>query len=483
MTAPEAPVIVWFRQDLRLTDNPALLAARDSGQPVLPVYVLDLEAPGGWAPGPASLWWLHHSLESLSGALEDVGARLWLKKGKADEVIPALAKETKASAVYWNRRYEPWAVNRDSRLKQALKHDGIETRSFNGSLLVEPWDIPTKEGKPYKVYTPFWKALKAKGDPREPAPRAGTLDVYGGAPQSDDLSDWELLPRDPDWAGGLRETWTPGESGARERLNVFLESSLSDYAKGRDRPDRESTSGLSPHLHHGEISPRQVWHATETAVSNQFTREGADKFMAEIGWREFCYNLLYHFPGFPDENFQARFDAFPWREDDEALRAWRRGRTGYPIVDAGMRQLWSIGWMHNRVRMIAGSFLVKDLMIHWKHGETWFWETLVDADLANNSAGWQWIAGSGADAAPFFRIFNPVTQGEKFDPDGAYVRRWVPELKDLPDRFIHKPWEADEATLARAGVKLGDTYPEPLVDHKKARERALDAWTRIKDAA
>lgn len=483
MTAPQEPVIVWFRQDLRLTDNPALLAARDSGRAVLPIYVLDLETPGEWAPGPASLWWLHHSLQSLAHSLENIGARLWLKKGKADEVIPALAKQIKASAIYWNRRYEPWAVKRDARLKQSLKQDGIQAASFNGSLLVEPWDISTKQDKPYKVFTPFWKALKTMGEPREPAPRVETLDFYGGAPQSDELSDWNLLPTQPDWADGIARTWTPGESAAHQRLQSFLDASLTDYPQGRDRPAQDATSGLSPHLHHGEISPRQVWHATENRVSNKVTREGAEKFLAELGWREFCHNLLYHFPEFPDENFQEKFDSFPWREDDEALRAWQKGRTGYPIVDAGMRQLWSIGWMHNRVRMIVGSFLVKDLMIHWKHGEEWFWHTLVDADLANNSAGWQWIAGSGADAAPFFRIFNPVTQGEKFDPDGEYVRRWVPELKDLPDRYIHKPWEADADTLAKAGVKLGETYPEPLVDHKEARERALDAWNKIKDAA
>lgn len=482
MTEPREPVIVWFRQDLRLSDNPALLAARDSDRPVLPVFILDLESPGAWAPGPASLWWLHHSLESLSRDLEETGARLWLGKGKADEIIPALAREVQASAVYWNRRYEPWAIARDSRLKSALKQDGVEVRSFNAGLLIEPWDISTNEGKPYRVYTPFWKSLKAKGDPRAPGPRVERLDFYGGAPESDALSDWNLLPAKPDWAGGLRETWTPGEAGAHERLETFLDERIADYDSARNRPGTAGTSGLSAHLHHGEISPHQVWHAVKARAGGSLSK-GEDSFLSEIGWREFCYNLLYHFPEFPEENYQDKFDAFPWKENEDALTAWKKGLTGYPIVDAGMRQLWQTGWMHNRVRMIAGSFLVKDLMIDWRRGEDWFWHTLVDADLANNAAGWQWIAGSGADAAPFFRIFNPVSQGEKFDAQGRYVRRWVPELAGLPDAFIHKPWEADRETLRKAGVTLGKTYPRPIVDHKQARERALEAWNEIKDAA
>lgn len=483
MTAAKEPVIVWFRQDLRLSDTPALLAARDSGAPILPIYILDTETEGEWAPGPASLWWLHHSLSALAGSLEAAGARLWLKRGRADEILAELVREVRASAVYWNRVYEPAAIRRDSQIKTDLKEDGVEVRSFNGALLAEPWEISTKQDTPYKVYTPFWRALKSTVTPKEPAPRVTSIDGYGGAPASDTLDDWNLRPTQPDWAGGLRDAWSPGEAGATSRLNRFLDKALTGYASNRDCPAIDGTSSLSPHLHFGEISPRQIWQAVEDRVSNGPTREGADSFLSEIGWREFSHNLLYHFPNFPDENFQNKFDGFPWAENEEAFGAWKAGCTGYPIVDAGMRQLWETGWMHNRVRMITASFLIKDLMVHWKRGEAWFWHTLVDADLANNSAGWQWVAGCGADAAPYFRIFNPVSQGEKFDPKGEYVRRWVPELRDLPNSVIHAPWTADKSTLRQASITLGETYPHPLVDHKKARERALEAWNKIKDAA
>ncbi|MFW5660620.1 MAG: cryptochrome/photolyase family protein, partial [Oceanicaulis sp.] len=357
---------------------------------------------------------------------------------------------------------------------------GVAARSFNGSLIVEPWNIATKQGKPYKVYTPFWRALKSDHAPNEPAGRPNTLN-FADTPRSDTLEDWDLTPSKPDWAGGLRDSWTPGEAGAHGRLGAFIKSRMDGYDDARDQPAVDGTSGLSPHLHHGEISPRQVWHAVK-AADNGGT-DDAQSFLSEIAWREFSYNLLYHFPDFPEENFQEKFDKFEWTGEDADYKAWTEGMTGYPIVDAGMRQLWAIGWMHNRVRMITASFLIKDLMIHWRKGEDWFWNTLVDADLANNAAGWQWTAGSGADAAPYFRIFNPVTQGEKFDPDGTYVRKWIPELANLPKRFIHAPWKADRNTLAKAGVVLGKDYPEPIVDHGEARKRALAAFEKIKDAA
>lgn len=475
-----APVIVWFRQDLRLADNPALLAAAATGRPLVLVYILDDASAGAWKPGGASRWWLHHSLDSLSRALAEAGGRLVLRRGEAGSALADLIAQTGAAAVYWNRLYEPWATRRDAAIKSALKADGVEVRSFNGALIVEPWDIATKDGRPYKVFTPFWKALKASHAPADPAGRPERL-VFAPPPVSDRLEDWALLPSRPDWAGGLRETWRPGETGAQQRLARFVAGGLAGYADRRDIPSVEGTSGLSPHLHFGEISPRQVWSAI-TEVRGR-AGEDADKFLSEVGWREFSHNLLYHFPTFPEANFQSRFDRFEWTGGDEAFSAWTRGRTGYPVVDAGMRQLWRTGWMHNRVRMIAASFLIKHLSVHWRRGEDWFWDTLVDADLANNAAGWQWVAGSGADAAPYFRIFNPVSQGEKFDPRGAYVRQWVPELAGLPDAVIHKPWTADAHTLSRAGVKLGQTYPKPIIDHAEARARALAAFEKIKDAA
>ncbi len=474
------PALVWFRNDLRLSDNPALMAASASGRPLIAVYVLDDENAGAWAMGGASLWWLHHTLASLAQNLEAIGGSLILKRGKADEMIPALADETGAAAVYWNRAYEPWAIARDTQIKAALTQASIEARSFNGSLIVEPWEIATKQGKPYKVFTPFWKSLKASHRPADPIAAPAELS-FAAPPTSDRLDDWALLPTRPDWAGGLRQMWSPGEAGAQTRLTTFIAEGLSDYDTGRDKPAVRGTSFLSPHLHFGEISPRQVWHAIEASPQGQ--GEDADSYLSEIAWREFSYNLLYHFPSFPEDNFQPRFDHFDWTGTDADFAAWTRGLTGYPIVDAGMRQLYETGWMHNRVRMIVASFLVKDLFIHWRRGEDWFWDTLVDADLASNAAGWQWVAGSGADAAPYFRIFNPVSQGEKFDPDGDYVRKWIPELAKLPRRVIHAPWTADRATLAQAGVTLGLDYPKPIVDHAEARQKALAAFAKIKDAA
>lgn len=479
MTSP-APVLLWFRQDLRLADNPALLAAAATGAPLVAVYVLDDVSPGAWRRGAASRWWLHHSLASLARDIEAAGGTLVLRQGDASQVIPALARETGARAVFWNRRYEAWARRRDEAIKASLKRDGVEARSFNGSLIVEPWTIATKTGAPYKVFTPFWRSLQAGHEPSEPAGRPGRLN-WAPAPQGDALDALKLRPAKPDWAGGLRDSWTPGEASAQARLEAFVASRAKAYADTRNLPAQPGTSRLSPHLHFGEISPRQVWHAVRAAGLD--ATEGGRTYLSEIGWREFSYNLLYHFPDLPDANFQARFDKFAWTGRKEQLTAWQNGLTGYPIVDAGMRELWHTGWMHNRVRMIAASFLIKDLLVDWRQGQAWFWDTLVDADLASNAASWQWTAGSGADAAPYFRIFNPVSQGEKFDPDGDYVRKWIPELAGLRGKAIHAPWTADRATLARAGVRLGTDYPMPIIDHAEARKAALAAFETIKDAA
>ncbi|WP_286799929.1 cryptochrome/photolyase family protein [Oceanicaulis sp. UBA2681] len=480
MTDLKKPVIVWFRQDLRLADNPALQAAAATGAPVLPVYILDDEAPGAWKPGGASRWWLHHSLTSLARDIEQLGGRLIFQKGPAQACLEALIEDVGADAVFWNRQYEPWARKRDEAIKSALKTADVKARSFNGSLIVEPWDIATKAGAPYKVFTPFWRSLKAGHAPSEPSDRPDALtfqDYKGGCA----LEALKLLPTKPDWSGGLDDNWTPGEAAAHGRLGQFLQHSVTAYSDRRNLPAEHGTSKLSPHLHFGEISPRQVWHAVKR--SDHAQSEGADTYLSEIAWREFSYNLLYHFPDLPEANFQSKFDGFEWTGQEKDLEAWRRGRTGYPIVDAGMRELWATGWMHNRVRMIVASFLIKDLMIDWREGEAWFWDTLVDADLSSNSASWQWTAGSGADAAPYFRVFNPVGQSEKFDPDGDYLRMWLPELTKLPNKAIHAPWMADASVLRQAGVSLGETYPEPIVDHGEARKRALAAFEKIKDSA
>ncbi|MFC7333494.1 cryptochrome/photolyase family protein [Rhodocista pekingensis] len=480
-----APILVWFRQDLRLGDNPALSDAARSGRPVVPVFVLDDDTPGDWRPGGASRWWLHHSLASLGRSLAAAGSPLVLRRGRADIVIGSLLRETGAGTVLWNRCYEPWAMERDGQMKADLRAAGVEARSFNGSLLREPMTVRTAAGEPYRVFTPFWRAVSSSPDWPEPLAAPDRLMPPETAPASDALESWGLLPTTPDWAGGLRQAWQPGEAAATARLRAFLDGAAADYADGRDRPGSDGTSRLSPHLHFGEISPRQVWAATRDAMlsgNRPEHRRHAESFLRELGWREFCYNLLYHFPKLPERPLNPRFEDFPWQPDSAALDSWRRGRTGYPIVDAGMRQLWTTGWMHNRVRMIVGSFLVKHLLLPWQEGQRWFWDTLVDADLANNAAGWQWIAGCGADAAPYFRVFNPVLQGGKFDPDGRYVRRWVPELAALPDRLIHQPWTATAETLRRAGIRLGTDYPLPCIDHKRGRDRALAAFATLRQA-
>lgn len=469
-----APALVWFRQDLRRADNPALAAAAKSGRPLALLYVLDDETPGRWAPGGASRWWLHHSLEALGADLAKRGGQLILRRGAAEMVIPAIAAEIGAAEIYWNRCYEPFAIVRDKALKAALTAANIVVHSFNGALLREPWEVRTGQDGPFKVFTPFWRALRQMGPPRAPIPAPAKL--AGVEAASDHLEDWALTPRRPNWARGFSERWVPGEAGARATLKDFVSKRLAAYPEARDFPAQDGASRLSPHLHWGEISPVQVWTAADG-------RDGADKFQSELGWREFSAHLLFASPELPARAWRESFDKFPWRADDGAFTAWTRGRTGYPLVDAGMRELWATGAMHNRVRMVAASFLIKHLLIDWRRGQDWFWDTLVDADLANNAASWQWVAGSGADASPYFRIFNPAAQGERFDPDGAYVRRWVPELAKMPAKFIHAPVEAPASVLEDAGVVLGDTYPAPIVVHAEARARALAAFEHVKAAA
>ncbi len=470
------PVIVWFRRDLRITDNPALAWASQTGQAVLPVFVLDDET-ADCALGDASRWWLHGSLMALGTRLESLGSRLVLRRGPAATILADLIADTGARAVAWNRLYEPGTMDRDRQIKAALRSRGIAVRSFNASLLHEPWEIRTGSGDPYRVFTPFWRACLQRGHdaPGKPVSRLCSPGVW---PPSACLDDWALRPSNPDWSGGLQEVWQPGEAGAEERLDRFINSALGDYSDGRDRPGVQRTSLLSPHLRFGEMGPRQA------AAAIRMARAGphGEAFVRELGWREFSHHLLYYNRDMETSNLRSRFDGMEWRDDHEALQRWQRGRTGYPLVDAGMRELWSTGWMHNRVRMVAASFLIKHLLIDWRQGAEWFLDTLVDADRANNSAGWQWVAGSGADAAPYFRVFNPVTQSERFDADGQYLLRWLPELRALPAKFLHAPWQAPDAVLRDAGVILGTTWPHPIVDHAMARQRALDAYRRTPES-
>ena len=479
--------LVWFRQDLRLTDNPALDAAYDRGGPVVPVYILEQsDRAGPRRPGGAALWWLDQSLVALSADLAALGSRLILCQGNPQDVLPALARTTGADAVYWNRRYEVGAIAVDRAIKADLTDSGLEVRSFNASLLFEPWTILTRAGDPYRVYTPFWRACRARADLPAPTGRVAGLPAPARWPAGEERTAWALSPTKPDWAGGLRAAWTPGEAGAQRRLHAFLDHAIRTYRSRRDIPADDGTSRLSPHLHWGEIGPRQVWAAVQmkqAAGAYDGCADDVEVFLKELVWREFSYHLLYHFPQLPEQNLNRRFAELPWHDDEGALKAWQQGRTGYPIVDAGMRQLYETGWMHNRVRMVVASFLTKHLLIHWRHGEAWFWDTLVDADLASNSASWQWVAGCGADAAPFFRIFNPTLQGRKFDPSGDYVRRWVPELSKLGADHVHEPAKAPDATLKAAGVRLGIDYPRPLIEHQVARKRALDAYDIVKQAA
>ncbi len=493
-------VLLWFRNDLRLSDNVALHAAVRTG-PVLPVFVLDQAAAGQWAPGAASRWWLHHSLERLAARLAARGMPLVLRRGNAAVEIPRIAEAVGAAEVFAGRAAEPWARAQESRVTEALAARGARLQLHRTVSLFDPDAPRTAGGDRYHVFTPFARACLARGVPAplpefglgrgDPTPGSGlaTPPVLPGSgfpgplglPGSGLLGEWRLLPRRPDWAGGLRATWIPGERGAQARLAAFLDHALAAYADGRDLPAEEGTSMLSPHLHFGEISPAQVWHAASRAAEGH--GRGLGGFLKELLWREFSIHQLWHRPDLPERPLRAEFARMPWRRDAAALRAWRHGQTGVPMVDAAMRQLWHIGWMHNRARMIAASFLVKHLLLPWRLGEEWFWDTLVDADLASNSASWQWVAGSGADAAPYFRVFNPVLQGRKFDPGGAYVRRWVPELAPIATPHIHAPWEAPESMLRAAGVRLGDDYPRPIVDLAAGRARALAAYRGLAEPA
>ncbi|MDQ3002921.1 MAG: DNA photolyase family protein [Fibrobacterota bacterium] len=476
-----ASTLVWFRQDLRLSDHPALHAALRHG-PVIPLYIYDSEAEGAWAPGGASRWWLHHSLTALDLELRKKGSRLILRRGNSSTVIAEMIRETGAEAVHWNRRYEPAADARDQKLLATLRETGLQARVYNAALLYEPGSILTGTGGPYQVFTPFWRACRAAPQPPPPLPAPPVIPVPTQWPAALELGGFGLLPG-LDWAAGLRNTWQPGSQGARELLEGRIEHTLPEYETSRDIPNQEGTSRLSPHLHFGEIGIREVWTALKDRLACLDVEGGRSKerdsllaYQRQLIWREFAHHLLVHFPLTPSEPLRPRFAAFPWEKDGNTLEAWQRGQTGYPFVDAGMRQLWATGWMHNRVRMAASSFLVKHLLQPWQAGAKWFWDTLVDADLAQNTMGWQWVAGCGADAAPYFRIFNPVTQGERFDPQGDYVRRWVPELAGMDAKWIHRPWEAPEAILTRAKVSLGGTYPRPIVDHPQARARALAAY-------
>jgi deoxyribodipyrimidine photo-lyase len=482
-----APTIVWFRDDLRLADNPALRAAIDAGRPVIPVFIHET-GPDGLRPlGAAAKWWLYGSLEALDASLRKLGSRLVLTEGEALGVLKSLVDATGAGELVWNRRYHPYAREVDARIKAAIEADGRRARSFNGSLLIEPWEVETGSGTFYRVYSPFARAARQKFGFVAPLPApGGAIPAPAAWPDSLSLPALGLRPTTPDWAGGLRETWAQGETAAREALSGFIDERLVLYKAKRDFAAVEATSRLSPHLRFGEVSPRTVWsalsHVADTA-SGATERQSAEKFLSELLWREFSHHILYHLPPLEQANVQDKFDAFPWHQSDDRLAAWEKGMTGYPIVDAGMRQLWQTGWMHNRVRMVVASFLTKDLLVDWRDGEAWFWNTLVDADPANNPASWQWVSGSGADAAPYFRVFNPVLQGRKFDPEGAYVRAFVPELAKLPAKYVHEPWTAPGEVLEDAGVILGQTYPERIVDHAAARKRALEAYQQIKDQA
>lgn len=471
-----ALTIVLLSQHLRVEDNPALLTACKRGG-TLPVFIYSPEDEGKWPPGSASRWWLHHSLLDLEKSLKKLGLPLIIRQGSTLAVLQDLIQKSSANAVYWNRRYEPSAIALDEKLRKTLFTLGIETQTFRGTLLFEPWSIANKQGKPFQVFTPFWKSCLSLPIPEQPLPSPKYTEKQTLKINSESIESLSLLPK-IHWDEGLKSSWTPGSSHAKHFLKSFLNQGIVHYPTDRDRPDIEGVSKLSPYLHFGEITPRMIWHE----VLKKFPSETPfrDCYLRQLGWREFAHHLLFHFPSTPEAPLRNDFANFPWNRNENALNAWKKGLTGYPIVDAGMRQLWQTGWMHNRVRMIVGSFLVKDLLLSWSEGARWFWDTLVDADLANNTLGWQWVGGCGADAAPYFRIFNPMTQGEKFDPKGDYVRKWIPELSQLPNKWIHRPWETPEALLEESGIVLGKTYPHPIVDHAAARLKALEAFASIR---
>lgn len=473
MTA--SPIIVWFRQDLRVSDHPALYEAAKSGA-VLPVYILDDKNAREAKMGSASRWWLHHSLIDLNTHLNN---HLCVYQGDPQTILLEIAQKNNIHAVYWTRCYEPWRITRDQGIKKQLTMQGITCRSFNGALLWEPWDTLKKDSTPYQIFTPFYKNCLTVCAPRQPLPAPETLDLIKDSQHHTAIDALGLLPTIP-WDNALSTCWHIGSTHAQQQLDYFIAHGLAGYQKGRDYPAKHKVSRLSAYLHFGEISPNQVWYAVQMHGIGQRLESEVAHFLRELIWREFSYSLLYHFPALPHHNLHAKFDPFPWENNLTTLKRWQQAQTGYPIIDAGMRELWQTGYMHNRIRMITGSFLVKNLLLHWQHGARWFWDCLVDADLANNSASWQWVAGCGADAAPYFRIFNPITQGKKFDPTGEYTRRFVPELARLPDQYLFCPWEAPAAVLKEAGITLGTTYPEPIVPLQFSRQRALDAFASLR---
>ncbi len=476
--------ILWFRRDLRLNDNPALRAALALRNPVVPVFIWSPEEEAPWAPGSASRWWLHQSLRALSGALEARGSRLILQKGPFVKTLKRLIHAVNASHIVWNRVYDPVWTKIDAEAAAMVHREHISLETFHGSLLLEPEHFHNQQGRPFQVFTPFWRAVARTYRPVPPWTAPRKFPTPNRWPDFLPLDSFALEPR-KNWAAGFHSAWTPGEQGAHKRLTAFLKKNLHLYPEGREFPGRADTSRLSAHLHFGEISPHAVWNAVSGRAAfnaHPGLMHGEEAYLRQLVWREFAHHLLFHYPHTPEAPLRTEFASFPWREHPAALTAWQKGQTGYPIVDAGMRELWATGWMHNRVRMIVGSFLVKDLLLPWQAGAQWFWDTLVDADLANNTFGWQWVAGCGADAAPYFRIFNPVLQGQKFDPEGRYVRRWIPELAKLPNTWIHHPWDAPSTVLTNAKITPGVSYPNPIVLHATARLQALAALEAVVDS-
>jgi deoxyribodipyrimidine photo-lyase len=461
-----APHLIWFRNDLRLADHAAVAAACAAG-PVAALFVLDDETPGHWRMGAAQRWWLHHSLVALGTSLALRGGRLLLRRGAAGRVVPQVAAELGAAAVHTLTHHEPWAKAQDAEVAKS-----VDLKRYHGAFLAPAASVKAGDGGRYRIFTPWWNKLLQHMPPPLPRPEPEQMAFAGGG-HSDNLADWQLLPTTPDWAGGFG-IWTPGEEGAAQRLAAFLDHA-NHYDRARNFPSVEGSSRLSPHLAMGEISVRTVWHA----VGDDVPTPAALPYLRELGWRDFATNILDQFPDHGDVPGRVVFDSIPFRDAPDDLQAWQRGQTGYPIVDAGMRQLWATGWMHNRVRMIAASFLVKHLLIDWRQGERWFWDCLVDADLAANSLGWQWVMGSGVDSSPFNRVFAPVTQSAKFDA-AAYIRQWVPELAGLGDGDIHAPWEATSLVRSAAGVRLGRDYPQPIIGHAEGRARALAAYEAAK---